>query len=184
MAKPGPVDPVKLFVAILWSDAGALEGALEELQTRWGRVDVTGGDHPFDVTPYYEDEMGCGLIRRLISFDALVSPETLPEAKLACNEIEDRFARGKGRRVNLDVGYLDHNKIVLASAKCAGQKIYLGAGIYADLVARYREGRYQPFEWTFPDFRDGRYDHDLVQIRRIYLNQLRVHRGTAQGVST
>ena len=75
--------------------------------------------------------------------------------------------------MNLDIGYLDHNKIVLASVKYAGQKIHLGDGIYADLIARYRGGRYQPFEWTVPDFRDGRYDGELAQIRRTYLNQLR-----------
>jgi hypothetical protein len=55
----------------------------------------------------------------------------------------------------------------------AGQKIYLGEGVWADMVARYRQGRYQPFEWTFPDFRDGRYDRELNTIRRTYLGQLR-----------
>ena len=74
--------------------------------------------------------------------------------------------------VNLDAGYLDHNKIVLASFKGAGQKIYLGNGVWADFIARYSKGRYHPFDWTFPDFKDGRYDLELSQIRAIYRKQI------------
>jgi hypothetical protein len=73
----------------------------------------------------------------------------------------------KCKRYSLTDPYLDHNKIVLASVKYAGQKIHLGDGVYTDFIARYREGRYQPFEWTFPDFRDGRYDVDLISLDKI-----------------
>ncbi len=179
MASPQPVTPVKLLCAILWTDAAALQTALDELQTVWGPIDVVGADRPFDRTDYYRDEMGAGQQRRLTSFAALVPPESIRDAKLRCNAIEDRCAAAGRRRVNLDIGYLDHNKIVLASLKYAGQKIHLGDGVYADLVARYRQGRYQPFEWTFPDFRDGRYDAELSRIRARYLDQLKRHRSAA-----
>jgi len=177
MARPQPADPVKLFVAILWSDAGSLGSSLTALAEQWGEIDFIGPDHPFDLTGYYEAEMGRGLQRRLISFSRLVPPDILSEAKLRCNEIEDRLSGAGGRPVNLDIGYLDHNKIVLGSLKQAGQKIYLRDGVYADLVGRYRSGRYQPFEWTFPDFRDGRYDAEFSAMRRIYLERLRARRG-------
>lgn len=173
MAQPQPVEPVKLIVAVLWSRREALERALDELQQHWGKMDLVGPDRPFDVTSYYEPEMGTPILRRLLAFARLVSPEILRQAKLTCNQIEQQLAGGRGRCVNLDVGYLDHNKIVLASVKYAGQKIYLGDGVYADLIARYGGGRYQPFPWTFPDFRDGRYDEELAAIRRTYLDQLR-----------
>ena len=173
---PQNVDPVKLFVAILWAQPGPLEQACGTLRSFWGDMDFSGADHPFDVTDYYEPEMGSSLNRRLVSFLNLVPPDRLSSAKYRCNEIEDQLAGEKGRPVNLDVGYLDHNKIVLASFKSAGQKIYLGEGVWADLVARYRQGRYCSFEWTFPDFRDGRYDRELDQIREIYLKQLREFR--------
>jgi len=172
------VDPVKLCVAVLWSDSAALNSAMDELVERWGEVDFTGPDHPFDATDYYEAEMGRGLKRRLVTFRRLVPPDVIVQGKHICNGIEDRLAAGKGRRINLDVGYLDHNKIVLASFKAAGQKIYLGDSVWADLVARYREGCYCPFEWTFPDFRDGRYDLELSEIRRAYMDQLRKARNT------
>jgi hypothetical protein len=117
--------------------------------------------------------MGKGLKRRIVSFDQLVAPDSIGEAKLFCNQIEENLKAASGRQVNLDIGYLDHNKIILASAKEAGQKIYLGEGIYADLVARYAQGKYRPFEWTFLDFKDGRYDKELNEIRVKYLTQLR-----------
>ena len=173
MAAPQLPEPVKLFVALLWPEGAGLEQALARLSARWGATDFQGPDRPFDMTNYYEPEMGPRLQRRLISFEKLVDPGALVEAKLVCNAIEDALAVDACRKVNLDVGYLDHNKVVLGSCKFAGQKIYLAQGIWADLVARYSGGRYRPFEWTFPDFRDGRYDHELGQMRQIYLQQRR-----------
>jgi hypothetical protein len=176
MAAPRFPDPVKLFVAVLWSEVVTLDQAVAALDTEWGACDFTGPDRPFDPTDYYQAEMGPDLRRRLIAFRELVPPESLVAAKLTCNRIEEALAGLGGRRVNLDVGYLDHAKVVLASAKPAGQKIHLGSGIYADLVGRFAHGRYQPFEWTFPDFRDGRYDAELATLRGLYLEQLRLLR--------
>jgi hypothetical protein len=179
MAAIETVQPVKRFVAVLWSEPAGLECAVRLLIDAWGALDHAGPDHGFDVTDYYADEMGGSLRRRLFAFDPLMPPESLVDAKLLCNDLEARLASNGRRRVNLDTGYLDHNKVVLASVKYAGQKIYLARGIYADLVARFKQGRYQPFEWTFPDFRDGRYDQELVAIRQRYLAQLRDRRGNA-----
>ncbi|MDM7997875.1 MAG: DUF4416 family protein [Acidobacteriota bacterium] len=173
MAKPQDADPVKLFVAVLWAAPDSLRRAMEMLCTHWGEIDFEGADYPFDSTDYYLPEMGFGLKRRLISFLKPVPADCLISAKHICNDIEDQLSGEKGRSVNLDVGYLDHNKIVLASFKGAGQKIYLKDGVWADMVARYREGRFCPFEWTFPDFRDGRYDREFIHIRQVYLKQLR-----------
>ena len=58
----------------------------------------------------------------------------------------------------------------------------MGEGIYADLIGRYQAGRYQPFDWSFPDFKDGRSDNDLQIIRQRYLQQLRALRSTESDV--
>ncbi len=173
MAAPQRADPVKLVVPALWADRDAFERARDAMVDSWGAVDFEGVDHAFDVTGFYEPEMGRDLQRRLLAFERLIAPETLPALKLEANRIEDELAAGGRRVVNLDVGYLDHHKLVLASAKPAGQKIYLGDGIWADIMFRYRGGRLEPFEWTFPDFRDGRYESELLSIRARYLDQLR-----------
>jgi hypothetical protein len=179
MATTTAPEPVKYFVAILWVDAAALAGAKAQLIARFGPIDFEGPDRAFDLTNYYESEMGVNLARRLVAFGPLRNPEELVPAKESCNAIEDALAGPTGRLVNLDLGYLDHNKIVLASAKAAGQKIYLSNGIYADFVARYGEGRYQPFPWTFPDFKDGRYDDELARLRASYLDQVKMWRRAA-----
>ena len=165
-------EPVKLFVALLWSDPASLEEALKRLSRSFGEIDFEGPDHPFDCTDYYEQEMGVGLHRRLSSFAELVSPDSLVEAKERTNEIEDALRTSGGRRVNVDVGYLDMGKVVLASTKAAGQKLYMSRGVYADFVCRFQRGRFQPFEWTFPDFRDDRYEGELLEIRRRYKGRI------------
>jgi hypothetical protein len=173
MAKPHLPPPVKYFVAVLYAEPAALSLAYEKLSQRYGKIDYQSKDYPFDQTDYYQKEMGHHLRRRLVTFEQLRSPAELVETKLKCNAIEEEMQIGGKRQVNLDMGYLDHNKIILASAKGLSQKIYLHQGIYADLVARYSHGRYQPFEWTFPDFKDGRYDVDLAVIRQRYLDELK-----------
>jgi hypothetical protein len=172
MANPQEADPVKLIVAVLWADNEALGNAVRRMEEYWGEVDFSGLDHVFNSTDYYEPEMGSKLNRRLISFLQLTPSDHLSRAKHISNDIENTLAENNKRQVNLDVGYLDHNKIVLASFKGAGQKIYLGNSVWADFIARYRGGRYQPFDWTFPDFKDGRYDLELCKIRNIYRKQI------------
>jgi hypothetical protein len=47
--------------------------------------------------------------------------------------------------------------------------------VYADFIARFEAGRYQPFPWSFLDFKGGRYDAELLAIRRKYLAQRRAN---------
>lgn len=180
MAKPLPPFPVKFFIAALYSDPVVFAKTKELLASLWGKIDYCGNDRPFDVTGYYDEEMGFPQIRQILTFEKLYDPTLLVSMKLRCNELEKELVCGGKRVVNLDAGYLDHNKVVLASAKEAGQKVYLDKGIYADLAGRYKNGKYQPFEWSFPDFRDGRYDQELCEIRAIYLRQLKEWRKSGQ----
>lgn len=173
MTEPEDPQPVKLIVAVLWREADALDAARGRMAAAWGPIDLEGPDRPFDATDYYEPEMGAGLVRRLLSFERLIAPEEIAAVKLRACGIERELARGAARRVNLDAGYLDLNKLVLASLKPGPQKIHLGGGVWADIVCLYRKGGFLTFEWTFADFKDGRYDGDLLRIRERYKAALR-----------
>ena len=168
MASPQEPIPVKLFIAALCSQATPLQGVLDRMKEQWGPIDYTSDPIPFDVTDYYVPEMGEGLSRQMFSFAQPISPAEIVGVKLRSNELEDEFSEGGRRRINLDPGYMDHNKVVLPSMKQGAQKIYLDKGVWADPTLRYEKGTFIPFDWTFPDFKDGRYQKPLMRIRELY----------------
>jgi len=167
------MDPVKLYVAVLFSDEALLRRALGLLESRFGPLDVRGTSVPFDHTDYYAEEFGGGLSRQLAGFADLVAPSFIVEAKWECHELEQRLAADGRRRVNLDVGYLDAFKVTLASFKARGNKVYLDRDVWLDMQLFFERGGMQSLPWTFPDFRAGRYDADLLRLRARYLEQLR-----------
>ncbi len=169
-------DKVKYFIAMLSNPHHNTEDvgkAVTGLQNAFGEIDYKSKWFPFEITNYYENEMGKGLKRMFLSFESLYSPEKLSEAKITTNDIERRGGLDVNRKVNLDCGYMDYYKVVLASVKYGGQKVYLTKGIYADIVLYYRKGLFEPFFWTFPDFKDNRYNQVLLDIRNIYKQQMK-----------
>ena len=167
MVQPQAPDPVKLFVAVLLSDTGLIQAVRERLESEFGIIDYESELLSFDVTDYYEAEMGDMIQRKFFSFAGLISPDAIADIKLRTNEIEKSFTTDGRRSVNLDPGYMDYYKIVLASGKFQGQKIYLSGGIYADLTLYYDKD-WKPYAWGFPDFRSGRYNQALKKIRELY----------------
>jgi len=159
---------VKLFVVTLHHDSAILESATSELIKLFGPIDWQSDDFQFDVTDYYEKEMGSKLLRRFLSFQDLIMPDEIAEIKIRTNELENKYRNENKRQINLDPGYLDTYKVVLASTKFGGQKIYLKKGIYADMTLVMYKGQWEGFAWGFPDFKSRRYDAVLSRIRDLY----------------
>jgi len=171
--KPEPAQPVKYFVGALYSSEEILHSAIESLTMHLGPVDYESDAFPFTVTDYYDNEMGIPIFRKFYSFTRLQSPGFLAEAKLTTNETEILLAISGHRKVNLDIGYLDYDKVVLASAKYGIHKIYLDQGIYADMALHYEKGKFTPYPWAFMDFRSPEYYPFFLKIRSIYKSQVK-----------
>jgi hypothetical protein len=147
--------------------------AMARLISQFGECDFRSSPFPFTITDYYDREMGSPIYRIFISFYALVSPGEMADIKIITNEIEYELAVDGARTVNLDPGYMDYDKVVLASAKYNGQKVYLDKGIWADLTLRYEKSGFVPYPWSFPDFKSHIYDEVFLQIRRLYKKKRR-----------
>ncbi|MDD2315816.1 MAG: DUF4416 family protein [Desulfobacterales bacterium] len=147
-----PARPAKLVVSILTARRELFGRVLGLLERNYGRADLISAWLAFEYTRYYEAEMGSPLFRRMASFSRLIEQTDLADIKLLTNEVEGRFAESSLRRVNIDPGYLLHERFVLATGKNFSHRIYLGKGIYADLTLTYAKGAFQPLPWTYPDY--------------------------------
>lgn len=171
--KPTEPEPVKLFTGILYTDNALLEKALDSLAKKFGKIDYKSPEFEFTVSDYYKDEMGWPIFRKFVSFFNLINPKELAQIKIETNQLEEELAVAGKRRVNLDPGYMDYNKMVLASAKFNAQKIYLDRGIYADPTLWYEKGKFEPYPYSFPDFKANLYEKTFLHIRALFKGQAR-----------
>jgi hypothetical protein len=93
-------------------------------------------------------------------------------------KVEAKFAlappkeNGKIKRtLNLDPGYLSLAKVVLASTKDYSHRLYLGRGIYGEVTLFFKDKSYNPYPWTYPDYRTPEYINFFNQMRKICYNK-------------
>ncbi len=165
-------EQVKLIVGMLSVSREVLADATERLQRDFGPVDIAGEVMDFDFTHYYDEEMGTGLLRQFVALKKLIDPDQIVAIKRATNDIENGFAEGPNRKVNLDPGYITESKLVLASTKDFAHRIYLRDGIYAEVTLMYVHSRWVSQPYTFPDYASGRYDEFMTQARDALRAQL------------
>jgi hypothetical protein len=165
--------PVKLIVGMFAPREGLFEAPRRELTEAYGPADHVSPVWPFDFTAYYAQEFGEGLLRQFLSFAELIDPAKLAEIKLYTNALEQQYASAGRRQFNLDPGYIDLSKLVLATTKNHQHRIYLSQGIYAEVTLRYTRKSFRPWEWTYPDYRTDHYIQFLNQVRETLLQQLR-----------
>jgi hypothetical protein len=184
MGTPGEPKPAKYFVALLAANPELLVAVEKELTAILGPIDHRSEALPWTVSRYYENEMGCGLWRRFLSFAPLISPERLVETKLATQGVEAIYRSDNppsfGRTVNCDPGYLEAGKVVLASTKNAGHRIYLGRGIYAETTLVYYDRGFHEGLHTYQDYLWPATLDFLSSVRSAYLRQLKQQAGISK----
>jgi hypothetical protein len=169
-------NPVKLFIGVLVSHQELVEKVAIQLSSEYGPVDHRSPVLPFTFTNYYRHETGENIFRIFFSFETLIDAGRLPEIKRHTNELEETFTSldpSVKRPVNLDPGYLEHAKVILASTKNFYHRMYLARGIFGEVTMHYRNNAWEFFPWTYPDYQSTEYQAFFLQLRQIYRRQLR-----------
>jgi hypothetical protein len=121
--------------------------------------------------------MGCGLRKQFAVFQNLVTPDSLADAKLFTNSLEEELASTKQyperRPLNLDPGILNLGKFMLATTKDQAHRIYLAKGIFAEVTLRFQQGGFEPWPWTYADYRQTCVLSFMNDAREFYRSTIR-----------
>ncbi len=172
MGEIKPFKKHKLIIGIL-SVLKDREGeVIKALTDEFGPVDYKSEIYPFSYTSYYDREMGGDIDRFFLSFERLILPDELSDVKIHTNYLEKFFSiqngEGLSRRLNFDPGILNLSHLILASTKDNVHRIPLKEGIYGEVTLGYKNGSFEPFPWTYLDYRSPEYGEIFSRIRDIY----------------
>jgi hypothetical protein len=166
-----------LIASILGRDLAAVDRAVSGFAGQFGDLAYLSEPLQFSWSNYYRDELGEHPARRFLALKRLLDPADLPQIKRRTSRLEVAMARpGGAREVNIDPGLLNADQLVVASTKPRRHRIYLGRGIYADLMLLHGEDGFEPMPWTYPDYADPGLRGLFERFRGLYLATRRSER--------
>jgi hypothetical protein len=172
-----------LVIAVFSRHLEAFAWATERLQELYGPVTLTSTEYAFLHTAYYEATMGPCLRKRFLAFQNLVAADCLPTFKLQTNGLERELAATcryvEPRPLNLDPGLLSLGKFLLATTKDQAHRVYLREGIFAEVTLRFEAGAFEPWPWTYADYRESSVRAFLKEARDFYRRRLKEVRRNA-----
>lgn len=168
---------VKLIIGVLAANEVALAATVKAISGKFGKIDLTSEVWPFTQTDYYKDELGPNALRQFVSIEKLIDPGKLAKIKHITNKMEQKLAdlleMKLPRPVNLDPGFIEPSKLILASTKNFSHRIYIGHKMFAEVTLMYEKGNWRHFEYTFPDYRQSCYQDFLSKVRTRLVEQLK-----------
>ena len=167
------VPTARLICGVMYNSDKVLQEAMDVLTKKYGPIKSTGPLFPLSYTKYYNDEMGDSIMRTYYTFEKIIRHDQLANIKCFTNKLEKRLSTNGKRNINLDPGYCELSRIVLASAKDFSHRIYIGKGIFAEVTLLYMNGTYNTLGWTYPDYKDENTIRYFNQVRQEYYNEIK-----------
>lgn len=173
MGKAQAFPMVKFFAGFIYRDAYIYGQIKERLTGLFSPIDLETGEFPFQLTAYYNDELGSPLYKSFVSFKDLIDPVRLPEIKILTNRIEQETAREQKRVIDIDPGFLSGGNVILATTKNYYHRVPLQQGIYAHIEYVIKKNRVTSLEWTYPDFKTPAYMDFFNRLIAVYKRDMK-----------
>jgi len=170
MDEPIIPPPAKLFAAIRCLDIEKRMQAERLLKKRFGDADYRTKEIPIPIDLYEQGNRPI-LTMVLISYKKLITREDIVKVKQITHEIEKKVCKANEMNFSVDPGYLTLSNVYLASFKEFFHRTYVRKGVYLENLYRYLAKRYQPWEWTPPEYRKPEALFFFHEMRRLYCNQ-------------
>jgi len=161
----------KLIVGVIYNDTDVYEEAVKMLTDAFGEIDGESERFSFseEFSNYYDEELGGEGMRVIFSFKEPVAPDRQAEIKTLTNEMEAKLSKDGNRKINLDPGFINHGRLMLATTKKAGFRIPLENGIYTELTLFWAKGEWHKLPWSYRDYQSERVQNFLTEVRKNYL---------------
>ncbi len=161
----------KLIVGVIYSDPDIYGRAVLKLIEEFGEIEDISPRFSFsrEFSDYYDEELGGEGMRVILSFKEPADASRQAEIKELTNAIEAELAVDGCRRVNLDPGFINHGRLMLATTKKAGFRIPLKNGIYTELTLYFEKGEWHHFPWSYRDYKSKLVQDFLSEVRGKYL---------------
>ncbi len=145
-----------LIFALMWTKEKeeSLKEAESIIEKDFGKIIKQTEEYSTEYSKYYEKEMGKNLLKKFVVVDRIVEKNQLIYLKKYSQNLEKHLSISDNRTVNIDPLYLDLDQIVVATSKYRGNRIYLGEGVFAELELWYHHKSFQPFLWTYLDYKE------------------------------
>jgi hypothetical protein len=145
------------FGSALWNDDCLSVNEIRKIWTERFGESVEFSHSYFPMKNYYSKQMGqVHKLKRILFASLQSSPrEIIVDHKIWANDLEQKLMLNFNRELrplNLDIGLLTLENVVLATGKSFAHRIYLGRGVYADLNLEFEHKSMKPLSWTYPDY--------------------------------
>jgi hypothetical protein len=161
----------KLIVGVIYNDMDVYDKALKMLTDAFGEIDGESERFSFseEFSNYYDNELGGEGLRVIFSFKEHVDASKQAEIKEMTNEMERILSEDGNRKINLDPGFINHGRLMLATTKSAGFRIPLKNGIYTELTLFWAKGEWHKLPWSYRDYQSEKVQKFITEVRKRYL---------------